>query len=79
MSLQRVGLAGWDLRSVAAGFWVGGRAATLGSTRDGGAALDRYLGVEREAGSGLQRLGSRIYAAELGRFVSPDWLARRGV
>lgn len=49
------------------------RYTPFGAAIEAGTALDRYLGVEREAGSGLQRLGTRVYAAELGRFISPDW------
>jgi RHS repeat-associated protein len=49
------------------------RYTPFGLAVDDGSALDRYLGVEREASMGIQRIGARIYSASLGRFVSPDW------
>lgn len=36
-------------------------------------SLDRYLGRERDAETGLLQLGVRYYAPAIGRFVSPDW------
>ena len=35
--------------------------------------LDRYLGRERDAETGLLHLGARYYAPALGRFISADW------
>lgn len=49
------------------------RYTPFGLAIDNGSALDRYLGLERERSMGIQRMGARIYAASLGRFVSPDW------
>src|SRR5690606_31221900 len=49
------------------------RYTPFGLVVDDGSALDRYLGVEREASLGIQRIGARIYSASLGRFLSPDW------
>ncbi|WP_447759882.1 toxin TcdB middle/N-terminal domain-containing protein [Sphingopyxis panaciterrae] len=49
------------------------RYTPYGLAIDDGSALDRYLGIEREASMGIQRVGARIYSASLGRFVSPDW------
>lgn len=49
------------------------RYTPYGLALDDGSALDRYLGLEREASMGIQRVGARIYSASLGRFVSPDW------
>lgn len=49
------------------------RYTAFGSTRNPAAALDRYLGRERDVEIGLLQLGVRYYAPELGRFVSPDW------
>jgi len=49
------------------------RYTPFGLAVDDGSALDRYLGIEREASLGIQRIGARIYSASLGRFLSPDW------
>jgi len=49
------------------------RYTPFGLAVDDGSALDRYLGIEREASMGIQRIGARIYSASLGRFLSPDW------
>jgi RHS repeat-associated protein len=51
------------------------RYSPFGAALDSADALDRYLGRERDAESGLLHLGARYYAAALGRFVSPDWYA----
>jgi len=48
------------------------RYTPFGAALDPDAALDRHLGIEREPIGGLQRMGSRIYAAEFGRSLSPD-------
>lgn len=45
----------------------------FGQALDPDAALDRYLGRERDAETGLLHLGLRYYAPALGRFISPDW------
>jgi RHS repeat-associated protein len=49
------------------------RYTPFGVALDGGAALDRYLGRERDAETGLVQLGARFYAAGMGRFLTPDW------
>lgn len=49
------------------------RYTAFGSNRNSAAALDRYLGRELDAETGLLHLGARYYAPSLGRFIAPDW------
>ncbi|MFZ7091317.1 toxin TcdB middle/N-terminal domain-containing protein [Primorskyibacter sp. 2E233] len=49
------------------------RYTPFGLPQTPGAALDRYLGRERDPETGLTQLGMRMYHPGLGRFVSPDW------
>jgi RHS repeat-associated protein len=43
-----------------------------------GTPSDHYLftGKERDAESGLDNFGARLYASSLGRFMTPDWAGR---
>ncbi len=49
------------------------RYTPFGSAVDGAAALDRYLGRERDDETGLLQFGARAYLSSIGRFISPDW------
>lgn len=49
------------------------RYTPFGVALDGTVALDRYLGRERDVETGLVQLGGRVYAAAVGRFLTPDW------
>lgn len=39
----------------------------------GAEELSRFIGLEPDPGLGLAQFGDRYYAAELGRFITPDW------
>ena len=49
------------------------RYSAFGSVLNTNAALDKYLGRDKDSETALQQLGSRYYASFLGRFISPDW------
>jgi len=49
------------------------RYSPFGSALDASDALDRYLGREKDAETGLIHFGARYYAPAIGRFISPDW------
>lgn len=47
--------------------------SAFGSIINNTAALDKYLGRDKDSETALLQLGARYYASFLGRFISPDW------